>query len=345
MKAAVLYGPEDIRFEEIQNPTMPQVDEVILKIEKAAICGTDLHAFRGNVPAKVPLVAGHEYVGKIFQAGKNVRAFKPGDSVVGSYASSCGKCSFCQTGKPQLCEDRILFGLNYNGAFSKYMRVPRAERTLARIPEGMNHTDALLSADMFLTPLYSVDRAGVSPLTSVLITGLGAVGLSAVLAARVRGARNIIGVEMRDRCIKLASELGASEVIDSGKEGDMVGRVRKLTNGLGVDVALDTSGVPDIISRAIEAVRPGGKFVQVGVPKDKVMLDLRWVESLEKQIIGVLNPGSSTHLQKAMDVVSSNNIPLKKLVTHEFPLEQIQEAYRVADTYEGDPIKIIIQIG
>jgi 2-desacetyl-2-hydroxyethyl bacteriochlorophyllide A dehydrogenase len=343
MKAAILYGPRNLRVEEVETPFLPKVDEAILKVEWAALCGTDLHAYRGGVPAKTPLIAGHEYVGRILQIGREVKGLKLGDKVVGSYTVSCGECKYCSIGKPQLCENRLLFGLNWNGAFAQFMRIPRASRALVKIPEGIEPKTALLAADMFLTPLYAVERAELEPSSSVLITGLGAVGLSAVIAAKLKGVSELIGVDRRDKPLKLARELGATHLIDSRKDKDLAKRVKEFTDGLGVDVVLEASGVPEVIASALDSIRPFGKHIQIAVPKDKVCLDLRWVESLEKQIIGILNPGSATYLKKALEVVKAHNLPLQKLITHEFSLENIQEAYEITDTYKGDPIKIVIK--
>jgi len=344
MKAAILYGPRDLKVEEVENPLMPKADEAILRIEWAAICGTDMHAYRGAVPAKTPLIAGHEYVGRILQIGRDVKGLRQGDKVVGSYVASCGQCEYCTAGKPQLCENRLLFGLNYDGAFAQFMRVPRANRVLVKIPKEVAPKVALLGADMFLTPLYAVERADLEPSSSVLVTGLGAVGLSAVIAAKLKGVKELIGVDLRDRSLKLAKELGADHVIDSRKEKNLAKRVRELTDGLGVDVVLEASGVPEVISSALDSVRPFGKHIQIAVPKGEARLDLRWVESLEKEIIGILNPGSTVYLRKALEVIKSHDLQLQKLITHEISLDNIKEAYEIADTYKGDPIKIVVRV-
>ncbi len=345
MKAAVLHGPRNLRLETVPTPRLPSVGEVILRVEYAAVCGTDVHAYRGSIPTKTPVVLGHEYAGRVLQVGKGVRGFKAGDRVVGSYVATCGTCRYCVLGKPQLCERRILFGLNYDGAFAQYMKVPRADRTLVKVPDDMDLRTAVLIPDMFLTALYAVERGGVGPGSSVLVIGLGSVGLSIVAAARLAGARKIIGVVRRGRPrpIEFAKKMGVTHLINTGEEKDPIGRIRALTGGLGVDVAFEASGAPPAVRLALDSLRPCGVHVQVGIVGEPSPLDLRYLTSLEKTIIGVLNPGSTIHIERAIDVVRAHGLDLEGLVTHEFPLSDIGEALEAVERKVGDPVKVVVK--
>ncbi len=340
--AAVLHEPEYLRIEEIDKPSLKGSDEVLIRVEWAAICGTDVHAYEGRIPAKLPIVMGHEYCGEIVEVGPRVRNFKVGDRVVGLYGASCGSCEYCVSGKPQLCMRRLLFGLNIDGSFANYLRVPRAERTLVKVPEGMSLRKAVLVPDMFQTALYSVETGGVRPGSRVLITGVGAIGLSAVIAAKLAGSTTVIAVDVRDRPLKLAKELGADYIIDA-RENDLLKRVREIT-GLGVDVAIDTSGVAPVVKQALEAVRPGGIHVQTGIVGKPVELDLRYVTGLEKRIIGVLCPTSIDYLRRTLRIVNSSHLHLEKLVTHEFVLEETKKALEIASKKMGDPIKVLLRV-
>lgn len=263
LKAAVLHGAQDLRIEEVPTPMSPRPYEAILRIEYVAICGTDVHLYTGHIPAKTPVILGHEYVGRVLVVGPGIRKFKPGDRVIGSYVVSCGNCKFCTIGKPQLCERRILFGINFDGSFAQFMRVPFAERALVKIPNDLESRDAVLIPDMFLTAFYAVERS-VRPGDYVLVSGLGAVGLSAVVAAKYSGASLVIGVDIRDKSLQLAKEVGADYVIDARKE-NVVDKVRQLTDGLGVHVALEASGASPAVKTTLEAIRPSGKHVQIGI--------------------------------------------------------------------------------
>ena len=342
MKAAVLHGSRDLRIEEVPTPMGPRPYEVILKVEYVAICGTDIHLYTGHIPAKTPVILGHEYVGRVFMVGPGVRGFKPGDRVMGSYVISCGSCRFCTIGKPQLCERRILFGINFDGAFAYFMRVPFAERVLVKIPDDLDFRDAVLIPDMFLTAFYAVERS-VRPGDYVLVTGLGAVGLSTVIAAKYAGASLVIGVDVRDKPLQIAKEVGADYVIDARKE-NVVDSVRRSTDGLGVHVALEASGAPPAVKAALESVRPGGKHVQIGIVGKPIDLDLKYISSLEKEIIGILNPGTPIHIRRAMNFIKPRIEVLRKLVTHEFRFNELVKAIEIAEKKIGDPVKIVIKV-
>lgn len=342
MIAAVLHGSEDLRIEEVDRPTIEGPDEAIIRVEWAAICGTDVHAYEGRIPVKLPIVMGHEYSGEVIEVGQGVRGLGIGDKVVGLYGASCGSCEFCVSGRPQLCMRRLLFGLNINGSFAEYLRVPRAERTLVKVPEGMEMREAVLVPDMFQTALYSVETGGVGPGSRVLITGIGAIGLSILIAAKLAGASSVIAVDIRDRPLKLAKEMGADYIIDAREEG-LVKRVREIT-GLGIDVAIDTSGAASVVKQAIEAVRPGGTHVQTGIVGKPVDLDLRYVTGLEKRILGVLCPASVEYLMRCLRIVNSFNLELHKLVTHELELREAKRALEIASKKIDDPIKVLLKI-
>ncbi len=342
LKAAILERPKKLLVAEAPTPTSVRAGEVIIKIEYAAVCGTDVHLYAGDLPARYPVILGHEYAGRILMVGPRVRNFKPGDRVVGSYVVYCGDCRFCISGKYQLCERRLLFGINIDGSFAQYMKVPLADRVLIKVPDDLELRDAVLIPDMFLTGFCGVE-AGVKPGDYVLISGLGGVGLSAAIAAKHAGASLVIGVDMRDKPLELAKQLGMDHVIDARKE-NVAEAVKKLTDGYGVHVAIEASGAPPAIKSALEAIRPSGKLVQIGIPGKPVELDLKYLIGMEKSIIGVLNPATPIHMERAMNFVKPRISELRKLVTHEYSLDEIVEAMNVAYKKVGDPIKVLIKV-
>ena len=344
MKAAILHRPEDLRIGEVSDPALKEPGDVTMRIEWGAICGTDVHAYEGRIPVKAPIVMGHEYSGQVVSVGKAVRAFQSGDEVVGLYGSPCGSCEFCAMGKPQLCVRRLLFGLNLDGCLAEEMRVPRAERTLVKVSEGMDLREAVLVPDMFQTAMYSIEMGGVRAGSEVLITGVGAVGLSAVIAAKLAGASTVIAVDVRDRPLELAKRLGADHVIDGREEGDLAKKVRELVGGFGVDVAIEASGAPSVVKQALDALKPSGTHVQTGIVGRPVELDLKYLTALEKRIVGVLNPTSTEYLKKALEAVDRARIELGRLVTHEFSLEEADKAMETAAKKIGDPIKVVVKV-
>ncbi|MCS7369125.1 MAG: zinc-binding dehydrogenase [archaeon GBS-70-058] len=342
MKAAILRSPKNITLSEIQTPLSPRSDEAIVKVKYAAICGTDLHLYRGETPAKYPVILGHEYAGEVLMVGQGVRNIKPGDRVIGSYMASCGKCRFCILGKPQLCERRLMFGINIDGSFAEYMKIPLAERVLVKIPEELDYRDAVLVADTFLTAFNAVEKA-LKPGETLLITGLGSIGLSAALAAKIMGASTIIGTARRERPIKIAKELGVKYVLNPDKE-DVVKKVMDLTNGYGVDASIEASGAQKNMKIAFESLKPGGKMIQVAIPVEAITMDLKYIIGLEKSIIGVLNPGTPPHIERALKTVKNEINSLRSIVTHEYSLDEIEKALEIMDKRIGDPIKILLKI-
>lgn len=342
LKAAILKASRKLEVTETKTPTTVRAGEAIIKIEYAAICGTDVHLFSGHLPARIPVILGHEYSGKVLMVGPGVRNFKPGDRVIGSYAVSCGNCLFCISGKTQLCKRRLLFGININGSFAQFMRIPLADRALIKVPDDIELRDAVLIPDMILTAFYAVDLS-VKMGDDVLISGLGGVGLSAALVAKYAGAGLTIGVDVRERPLKVARQLGIDHVIDA-REVNVMDEIKDLTDGLGVHVAIEASGAPIAVKTALNSIRPGGKLIQIGIIDKPVELDLKYLTALEKSITGALNPGNPVYLKKALNFIKPKINEFSRLVTHEFKLEDIVKAIEIAEKKIEDPIKILVRM-
>lgn len=343
MKSAILSSPRNLILKEIQTPLTPRTDEVIIRVKYAAICGTDIHVYRGETPAKYPVVLGHEYAGEILIAGSNVKKFKPGDRVVGSYLVSCGKCRFCIIGKSHLCENRLMFGINIDGSFSEYMRIPLAERVLVKVPDEINLRDAVLIPDTFLTALNALEIGQVKPGENLLITGLGSIGLSTIIAAKIIGVNEIIGTVRRERPAKIALELGVKHLVNTENE-KALDKILYLTDGYGVDLAIEASGSLRGIKLAFESLKPGGRMIQVAIPSEMINLDLRYMVGMEKTVIGALNPGNTVQIERAFKISVNSINNLRKIVTHEYNLDEIHEAIEVVDKRIGDPVKVLIKI-
>jgi threonine dehydrogenase-like Zn-dependent dehydrogenase len=168
--------------------------------------------------------------------------------------------------------------------------------------------------------------------------------LSILIAAKIAGASKIIGVDVRDKPLELAREFGADHLIDARKEKNLQEKVREITNKVGVEIALEASGVPSVVKSALDLVKPFGTYVQVAIMEKPVEIDLRYVTSLEKRILGTLNPSSTVDIKKAIDVVKTHNVDLQKLLTHEFLLAEAKKAFETADKKTDDPLKIGIRI-
>src|SRR5919204_2211123 len=241
MQALTFHGPRDVQVEEVPRPEITDSGDVLLRIDRAAICGTDLHPYHGRMELEDGVVLGHEYLGTIEAKGEGVTEFEEGERAVGSFFVNCGKCWFCRRGLPMKCMAIRVFGLGFAfgdlpGAQSQYMRVPEADLTLRKIPEenGLGDEDLLFVGDILTTGYDAVRKTDMRPGDVVAIVGCGPVGLCTVMAAQALGAGRVVAVDMVPERLKLAESLGAIAV--NPKESDPEDVVRGMTEWRGADV-------------------------------------------------------------------------------------------------------------
>lgn len=264
MRGTVLYGPGDVRFEERDAPTIEQPTDAIIRIAVTCVCGSDLWPYRGLQPTDGPTPMGHEYCGLVEEVGNAVKSIKPGQFVVGSFATSDNTCPNCLYGYQSSCVHREFM----NRAQAPVLRVPLADGTLVPTP-GIPSDDLLPSllttSDVLGTGWFAADAANVKPGSTVAVVGDGAVGLLGVLSARQMGAERIIAMSRHETRQKIAREFGATDIVtERGNAG--VARIMDLTNGIGADSVLECVGTAESMMQAIHATRPGGYVGYVGVP-------------------------------------------------------------------------------
>lgn len=254
---------------------IPQIedDEVLIKVHCAAICGTDLHIMEwdgwSQKRVKPPMIPGHELAGDIIAVGKAVKDRKVGDRVSCETHVACGECYFCKNGMPHICKNVRLFGCMYDGAFAQYTKI-RWDSTFV-LDDDISYETACMFEPMG-AGVHGVESAQVEG-KNVLVSGCGPIGLTAISACKVFGARQVIACDLIDEKLEIAREMGADVVINSGK-GDLVAQVLACTDGIGVDAAIDITGAGPAISAALKSVRAAGKMVCVGLPTKPVTLDL-----------------------------------------------------------------------
>src|SRR5436189_3150761 len=264
MKATVLYGPRDVRFEERDTPMIIKPTDAIIRISLTCVCGSDLWPYRGLQPMNGPTPMGHEYCGIVEEIGSAVRSVMPGQFVIGSFATSDNTGPNCQYGYQSSCMHREFI----TRAQAPVLRVPLADGTLvatAGVPSDDLVPSLLTTSDVLGTGWFAADAANVKPGSTVVVVGDGAVGLLGVLSARQMGAERIIAMSRHASRQKLAREFGATDiVIERGNEG--VARIKELTNGVGADSVLECVGTQESMMQAITSTRPGGYIGYVGVP-------------------------------------------------------------------------------
>jgi threonine dehydrogenase-like Zn-dependent dehydrogenase len=327
MRGALLYGPRDVRFEERPEPAILQPTDAILRLSATCICGSDLWSYRGLQPISGPTPMGHEYCGIVQEVGREVRNIKPGQFVIGSFATSDNTCPHCQYGYQSSCGHREWIST----AQAPWLRVPLADGTLVPTPDAPSKDmipSLLTTSDVLGTGWFAADAAHVKPGATVVVVGDGAVGLLGVLSAKQMGAERIIAMSRHEKRQKLAREFGATEIVtERGDEG--VARIKERTSGIGADSVLECVGTQEAMMQAVRSTRPGGSVGYVGVPHG-VELDGQELFFSHVRLHGGPAP-VRRYLPKLIDLVWNGRINPGKVFDLALPLDQVAEGYRAMD--------------
>ncbi|ACC73997.1 Alcohol dehydrogenase GroES domain protein [Paraburkholderia phymatum STM815] len=311
-------------------PTLSNPEDVIVQIEAATVCGTDLHITQGVHP-EVPLgtILGHEGIGTIIETGANVKKFRIGDRVLIPPTTSCGTCENCAKGYPAHCsgsgENGWLLGHTIDGVQAEYARIPYADNSLYAIPEGLSNEDAILAADVLPSAFeIGVVNGRVSDGDTVVIIGDGPIGLSAVITARLKNPASVILVGIEDFRLETAIMLGADHVVDSARPG-WVEAVRKLCPKGGADVVIEAVGKKETLEGAFALVNTFGRVANIGVHTSPVSLPIEsmWIKNLTLTT-GML---SCRCVPTLLDLQSKGEIRASSLITHRFKLFDTVRAY------------------
>lgn len=349
MKALVYKGPGQKSWEEVPDPVIERPTDVIVKMVTTTICGTDLHILKGDVPAVVPgRILGHEGVGIITEVGDAVTTLKVGDQVILACISACGKCSFCKQGVFSHCLGDEgasgigwIFGHLINGTQAEYVRVPYAETSVYLLPADVSAQHGTLLSDILPTGHEIGVRYGnVKAGDVVAVVGAGPVGLAAIATAGLYGPSRIISIDLDANRTEKAKRFGATDSVVSS-DADWKEQVLALTDGLGVDVAIEAVGVPQTFQMCLDIVRPAGHVANVGVHGKPVELALQdlWISNIRLST-GLVNTDTLGTLLK---LVAQDKIPAEQFISHTFRLDDIMEAYDVfGRAAETKALKVIL---
>jgi threonine dehydrogenase-like Zn-dependent dehydrogenase len=327
MRGAVIHAPGDVRFEQLDDPKIQQPTDAIIRTVVTCVCGSDLWPYRGLEPVGAPHPMGHEYVGVVEEVGSEVTAVKPGQFVVGSFATSDNTCANCRNGWQSSCLHREFMST----CQADYVRIPNAQGTLvatADYPDEEFLASLLAVSDVMGTGWYAALAAEVKPGDTAVVVGDGAVGLCGVIAARELGAERVIAMSRHESRQKLASEFGATDIVtERGDEG--VARIKDLTGGIGADAVLECVGTAESMRQALHAARPGGNVGFVGVPHDVRIAG----EELFFSHVGLRGGPAPVRrfLPDLIDRVFTGRIDPGKVFDLSLPLEQVAEGYRAMD--------------
>jgi len=349
MKALVYHGPGKKSWDEVPNPVIQHPTDVIVKMVATTICGTDLHILKGDTPEVTSgRILGHEGIGEITEVGSGVTQLKVGDRVILSCVSACGACSNCHQGLYSHClnpEGKAglgwIFGYMIDGTQAEYVRVPFAENSVYKVPEGVTDAEGILVSDILPTGFeIGVQYGHVKPGDVVAVVGSGPVGLSAVMTSQLYGPSRVIAIDLDDARLARAKDFGATDMVNSG-QADWRQRVLALTDGDGVDVAIEAVGTPQTFTMAVDLVRPGGHVANIGVHGKPVELALNelWIRNIDISM-GLVNTNTAGMLLK---LVAQHRLPVDKFVTHQFSFDQMEEAYDVfGNAAQHNALKVLI---
>ncbi|MFC9767609.1 alcohol dehydrogenase catalytic domain-containing protein [Rhodococcus jostii] len=346
MKALVFQGPGSMSWTDVPDAQLIDPTDVVVRVDTTTICGTDLHILKGDVSAVTPgRVLGHEAVGTITDVGTAVTSLEVGDRVLVPAITSCGKCAPCKTAMPSHCASvggiGWIFGHLIDGTQAEYVRVPYAETSVHVLPKGVTNEQAIFLADILPTGFeIGVQNAHIKPGDTVVVVGVGPVGLSAIRTSGLYSAATVIAVDLSEARLKRSLDFGADETINSGRE-DVRERVLELTNGQGANVAIEAVGIPATFELCTTLVRPGGHIANVGVHGKPVNLHLEdlWINNITITT-GLVN---GTTIATLLDLVAHGKIDAGAFGTHSFGLDQMIEAYDVfAHADSHDALKVTI---
>lgn len=347
MKAITFIGIEKVAFESIPDPQLLAPTDVIVKVDQCAICGSDLHVFHGREMGMDQHAAmGHEFCGEVVEAGSDVKTLKVGDKVMSPFTTSCGTCFYCKSGLTCRCVNSQLFGWVENGkglhgGQSEYVRVPLADGTLMKVPDGITPNEALLLGDILSTGFFCAKQGELKPKQTHVVIGCGPVGLMAVLGAKHYGSERTYAVDTVKERLDMAAKFGAIPV-DASKQ-NAVGIIRDATEGRGADAALEAVGSSGSLKLAYDLVRPGGIISSVGVNTDQY-LPFSPNDAYNKNITyKVGRCPARTMMSELIPVLQNKKFQPTDIITHRMKLSDGVKGYDIFSNKKDSCLKVILE--
>jgi len=335
MKAAILRGKRDIRCETVPDPKI-EAGGIIVKVKACGICGSDLHPYRQG--GREGITFGHEFSGVVSEVGEGVKDIQVDDRVVGIGLRTCGECYWCKRGEAHRCTNISISGEHFDGAMADYVLLPNARLnwSVFKLPDHLSFEEGATAEPLSIAS-FSVRRGKVKPENTAAVIGAGMIGLCVTQVLKAMGVSKIIVSEREGRRLQAARESGADLVIDAATE-DALQAVMSTTDGLGVDVVIECSGNPASFTQAMAMCRGGGMIVQTALFEQPVTFNPAAFTTKNLTITGI----QGEHFPSALELLSSGKVNTKLLITHQFPLNQVKEAFEVLTT-TPDAIKVLIK--
>lgn len=346
MKALTFHGRKEIRCETLPDPEIQETGDAIVRVEKTAVCGSDLHVYHERERGlDRGTTMGHECVGEVVATGSGVTSFRIGDRVACPFTTSCGSCFYCRRQLTSRCENGLLFGWVQNGTGlqgmqAEYVRIPLAESSLLALTGDIASEEGLLMGDVLSTGFFCADLAGVGPGTVCAVVGCGPVGLMAIVAADYLGAKKIFCIDSIPERLRLGGKFGGTPI--NFAEVDPVEVIRQNTAGRGADAVLEVVGNASAMRKAVDLVRPGGTVASVGVHTDP-HFSFSPIEAYDRNL--TYRTGrcpARVYMKRLLPLVESKKYDLSSLITHRLPLREGPRAYRMFDEKSDGCVKIVL---
>jgi L-iditol 2-dehydrogenase len=332
-------GVGNVEVQDVPEPH-PGPGEVVVQVDSAGICGTDLHIYLDEFETSPPVTMGHEFAGVLAAVGPGVPKWRVGDRVTAeTYYSTCGVCDHCRSGRRNLCLNRRSIGSKQDGVFARYVAVPAAN--LYRVPEEVDLESAALTEPLACVLHGVVEAAGVRPGDNVVVTGPGPIGLLALQVANAAGTHVVmVGVHQDRNRLALAKELGAAHVLEADKADNVVSAVQEIFRSEGADLAVECSGAEPAADLALQSLRRGGRFCQMGLFGKPI----RWNQDLicyKEIVVTGTNASVSTAWPRALKLLAEGKINSRRMISHRFPVEEWEKALAMVRDKEG--IKVVLK--
>ncbi len=344
MKALVYHGPHDMSWDEVPDPKVIDDTDAIVRVDATTICGSDLHILKGDLPEVTPgRILGHEAVGTVEAVGSAVKTLHPGDRVLVSCISACGKCAYCRQGRFGQClgGGGWILGHNIDGTQAEKVRVPFADTSTYAVPAGVLDEEFLMLADILPTAYeVGVLNGAVSPGDVVAVVGAGPIGLSAITGSLLFSPSHVVAIDLADSRLEAAKQFGADITVNNSRENPLQ-VIKELTGGLGADVAIEAVGMPATFELAADLVKPGGHVANIGVHGKPATLHLESLWTRDVTITtGLVDTYSTPTLSR---LIEAHLIDAKRFGTHHFELHEMIKAYDVfSNATETGALKVVL---
>jgi len=340
MRAAVIDKPFSIRLQKVSSPVIKHANEVKIQVVVTGICGSEIHAYHGTHPFRIPpVISGHELAGMVVETGSEVKGVSVGDRVTVEPHYGCGVCSPCKAGNYHICkEKRVLGTQEWIGSFGEYIVVP--ENTIVKLPDNISFEQGAI-IEPLAVGVHAVRKAEIGPNDKIAILGAGPIGLGIMIAAKNAGVSNIYITDALDYNLEIAKRLGATSPINTNDE-DAVERILKETDGDGVDTVFIAVGIQSVLNDSFKIVKRGGKVSEVALFGKKPEIDISSIQNKEIELIGS-NMYVREDFEIALEAIAANLFDPSLFITKVIPIDDIKNAMNIVDQKLENVIKVLLK--